>query len=107
MLTVLLCMPCTASSRGNLLIPPCLRLTSCRHACMLCVHETQSNKAGLAAGCANSATFLPLSCRLIKVAEVQNGGESGVLAARVLDDVQASLRVVQQRIRDGTRATHR
>ncbi|KAI7846156.1 hypothetical protein COHA_000326 [Chlorella ohadii] len=55
----------------------------------------------------NCARWQGLDYRLIKVAEVQNGGESGVLAARVLDDVQASLRVVQQRIRDGTRATHR
>lgn len=32
---------------------------------------------------------------------MQNGGEPGVLAARVLDEVQAALKVVQQHI-DGT-----
>ena len=37
-------------------------------------------------------------CRLIKVAEVQNSGEPGALAARVLEEVQAALKVVQQRI---------
>lgn len=29
---------------------------------------------------------------------MQNGGEPGVLAARVLGEVQAALRVVQQRV---------
>lgn len=42
--------------------------------------------------------FAILLLRLIKVPEVQNGGEPGVLAARVLGEVQAALSVVQLRI---------
>lgn len=48
----------------------------------------------------NCARWKDLDYRLIKTYEVPDGDQPGVLAAKVLAEVQAALGVVQQRIDD-------
>lgn len=74
---------------------------ACLCAVALCIRQNAKQP-----GLLNAITPPPfnfLCCRLIKVADVQNSGQQGVLAARVLEEVHAALQAVQQRI-GGSRA---